>query len=126
MSDYMTREPMVWPNRPRDWKARKHASRKGDSWRMKAYAAIVAALKVGRAAGLTGRALELHVSRTGYPFGTRRNYPYEVWLDCFRRLLRGYQGPASRKARKPRVPGQLELFDRPRQPDKEAPREQTS
>ena len=85
------------------------------SWRETSHEAISAALITGADLGLTGRKLELHVSRTGYPFSVRRGYMYQVWLDAFHRRLRRYQGPMDYRARQRRLlarisRGQGELF----------------
>jgi hypothetical protein len=111
MSDYATTTTVAWPARKR-----RPGPKRATSWREDAHAAITAAIVVGKALGLEGRKLELHVSRTGYPFGARGNHPYKVWLDEFHRILHGYRGPFSDRARKRRrelaaAPGQLTLFE---------------
>lgn len=107
MSDY-TEAPPRWPAR------RRTRGKPVGHWRVAAHEAIEAALAAGRALALEGRALELHVSRHGYPFGERRNHPYRVWLHEFHRIVRGYRGPMSSKARKRirerAARGQLVLF----------------
>jgi hypothetical protein len=101
--------------RGRHWHTKRRGTPRAKEWREAAHQAITTAIAEGNQLGLTGRKLELHVSRAGCPFPTRRGYAYEVWLDAFRRRLRGYRGPMDYRARKRRraarvSPGQAELF----------------
>lgn len=97
------------------WPRRKRIPGPKVPWREVAHEAITAAIGAGKELGLEGRQLELHVSRTGYPFQGRRNHPYKVWLHEFHRILHGYRGPFDDRAkarlrRKAKARGQLELF----------------
>jgi hypothetical protein len=109
MEDYPTLEAR-WPRRPR---VRQPQER---PWRERAHEAITAAIAAAKELGLEGRALELHVSRKGYPFGERCNHPYRVWLHEYHRIVHGTRVPFDPRARKARAakhgpaPGQLALF----------------
>jgi hypothetical protein len=93
MSDYSVARP-PWPRRaPR----RKRPGK--PTWREEARAAIVAAIAAGKELGLEGRRLELHVSRTGYPFQVRCNHPYRAWLYEFHAILHGRRVPFDPRAR---------------------------
>jgi hypothetical protein len=109
MSEY-TVAPPAWPRRARPGPRRALAP----AWRERAHDAIVAAIAAGKALGLEGRKLELHVSRNGYPFDVRCNHPYRVWLHEYHRVLHGRRVPfdprARRRLRERDAPGQAKLF----------------
>ena len=97
MSDYAVNDPGgPWPRRAR---ARRFPAG-SPSWREQAHDAIVAAIAAGKELGLTGRKLELHVSRQGYAFQVRANHPYRVWLHEYHRILHGRRVPFDPRARK--------------------------
>jgi hypothetical protein len=77
-------------------------------WREVAREVIVRALREGREMGLEGESLEAHVS-AAYPWGSRSNHPYKIWLSEFKIHVRG---GSSRKARRAKhdLPGQGRLF----------------
>lgn len=55
-------------------------------WRRRATSAIAAALYEAHAAGMSPDEALVHVD-AAYPFGKRRQYPYEVWLNERRRWV---------------------------------------
>ncbi len=55
-------------------------ARNRNTWRDQARPAVARAIADGKDAGLTGRDLLRHI-QAFYPFGSRGNWPYKVWLD---------------------------------------------
>jgi hypothetical protein len=62
---------------------------KTNKWYIESRRVIADALAEGRRQGLDGKELVRFVDEA-YPFGERRNYPYQEWLAARRRLLAPY------------------------------------
>jgi hypothetical protein len=77
-------------------------------WRECARQMIEKALEEGREAGLGGKELERFISAR-YPWGPRKNHPYQIWLDEFARQVRGRRSSEGH-ARPRDLPGQGILF----------------
>lgn len=86
-------------------------------WKNRAKDVILTVMRGALADGVTREEMLRRVDES-YPFGPRKNYPYQAWLQVRKALLFEHVvGPASTHLRKPsearklRALGQPELFD---------------
>ena len=92
-------------------------------WKNRARETIMAVMRQALADGLDRQAMIRRID-AAYPFGARKNYPYQAWLETKRSLLfdgqptpDGYHYHPPSEAAKMRSAGQPELFDEEESPD---------
>lgn len=83
------------------------------TWRDKARLVASYAWEEGRATGLEGAALRKYIS-SRYPFGSRENHPYKIWLGVVKKIMKYGMTPPPSEWGRPRpadLPGQQKLFE---------------